>query len=223
MLKEIFGKKVGMTQVFTADGNMVGVTLVEVEPVCLLEKHDYATKSVARIGVFPVVEKRIGKVSKPVAGYFKKMGVKPYKYIREVPIDKSADLSFLNQVEAKEGEEKKEILSREVGVEMFKEGELVHVRAKTKGRGFAGGMKRHGWHGQPASHGHMTHRRIGSAGSNTYPGRSLRGLRMPGHMGDKPLTIRNLQVVKVDVDKKLLFLKGSVPGARGSFVNIQKA
>jgi len=212
-----------MTQVFTAEGDMVGVTLVEVEPVCLLEKHDYPTKSVVRIGVFPVAEKRAGKVSKPVAGYFKKMGVKPYKHIREVPIDKGADLSFLTSAEAKEGEEKKEVPSREVGVEMFKEGELVHVRAKTKGRGFAGGMKRHGWSGQPASHGHMTHRRIGSAGSNTYPGRSFRGLRMPGHMGDKPLTIRNLKVIKIDADKKLLFLKGSVPGARGSFVNIQKA
>jgi len=212
-----------MTQIFTAAGNMVGVTLVEVEPVCLLEKHDYGTKSVARIGVFSVAENRVNKVSKPVAGYFKKMGVKPYKHIREVSIEKGADLSFLNAAAPKDGEEKKETPSREVGVEIFKEGELVHVRAKTKGRGFAGGMKRHGWSGQPASHGHMTHRRIGSAGSNTYPGRSLRGLRMPGHMGDKPLTVRNLKIAKVDIDKHLLFLEGSVPGARGSFVRIKKA
>ena len=208
-----------MTQIFTEQGDVLGVTLVEVEPVCILERRDYPTKSVVRVGVRAVTEKHL---SKPMAGYFKKIGVKPYKYIREIPIDKNTDLSFLTAKPA-DGEEKKETPSREVGVEMFKEGELVHARAKTKGRGFQGGVKRHGWWGQPASHGHMTHRRIGSAGSNTYPGRTLRGLRMPGHMGNKFLTIRNLKVVKIDSAKQLLFLEGSVPGARGSFVKIRKA
>jgi len=196
-----------MTQVFTDDGSMVGVTLVEIEPVCLLEKVDYSTKTVARIGVNKVPENRVAKVKKPVAGYFKKLEIAPYKIIKEVPIEKDAELAPKS----------------EFGVDLFKEGEIVHVRAKAKGRGFQGGMKRHGWSGQPASHGSMTHRRIGSAGSNSDPARTFRGLRMPGHMGDKPLTVRNLKIVKIDAEKQLLFLKGSVPGARGSFVNIKKA
>lgn len=221
MIREIFGKKLGMTQIFDAGGNVKGVTVVEIEPVILLEKIDYATKSAVRIGVSKATEHYTKKMQKPVLGYFKKLGVAPYKVIREVPIEEGADLSFLSvSTEKKEGET---VPKREIGVEIFKDGELVHVCAKSKGRGFTGGMKRHNWSGQPASHGHMTHRRIGSAGSNTYPGRSLRGLRMAGHMGATEYTTRNIRIVKVDIDKGLLFLYGSVPGARGSFVNITKA
>jgi len=208
MIKEIFGKKLGMTQIFDEEGVVRGVTVVEVEPVSLLEKVDYPTKSVAKLGIFKVSEKRRAKLQKPVLGYYKKVGIDPYKVIREVPLSNPSEFT---------------LDKREIGVDIFKEGDLVHVRAKSKGRGFTGGMKRHGWSGQPASHGHMTHRRIGSAGSNTYPGRSIKGLRRSGHMGNVEYTTRNIQVVKVDMEKGLLFLHGSVPGARGSFVNIKKA
>ncbi len=220
MLREIFGKKLGMTQVFSPAGDMIGVTVVEVEPVCLLEKIDYARHSSIKIGVGKVPENKLKKITKPVAGYFKKIGVAAYKDIHEVSAEKGADFSFLTAVPAADAAAAPK---REVGVEIFKEGEYVHVRSKTKGRGFQGGMKRHGWHGQPAAHGSMSHRRIGSAGSNTDPGRTIRGLRMPGHMGDKPATVRNLEVVKIDTESHLLFLKGSVPGARGNTVSIRKA
>jgi len=113
-------------------------------------------------------------------------------------------------------------VSREVGVEIFNQGERVDVRAVTKGKGFAGGMKRWGWSGQPSTHGHTTHRRLGSAGSSAYPSRIIKGIHMPGHLGNKFRTIKNLQILKVDKDKNLLFIKGSVPGSRNTVVRIAK-
>lgn len=237
MIKDIFGKKVGMTQIFKPEGDIVGVTLVEVEPVCILQKVDYPNKSVARIGFLKVKGERVNKIKKPVLGYFNKLKVSPYRFIREVPIEKGGDFSFLNELKSdvpSQNTESKDIskpentvqesstIKRELGVELFKEGDTVDVRAKTKGRGFAGGMKRHGWHGQPMSHGSMSHRRIGSVGSNTFPGRVRRGLRMPGHMGNNYCTIKNLEVVKVDKEKNLLFIKGAIPGTRGNLVRIRR-
>ena len=99
---------------------------------------------------------------------------------------------------------------------------MVDVRAKTKGKGFAGGMRRHGWSGQPRSHGSTTHRRIGSAGASAYPSRIIKGLNMPGHMGNSFRTTKNLRVVKVDKEKDLLFVSGSIAGARGALVCIKK-
>jgi 50S ribosomal protein uL3 len=114
------------------------------------------------------------------------------------------------------------VASNEVGVEIFKEGEIVDVRAKTKGRGFAGGMKRHGWHGGPATHGHTSHRRIGSNGANTDPGRVVKGHRMPGHYGNAWRTVKNVKVVRIDKEKNLLFIHGAVPGCKGTIVNVKK-
>jgi large subunit ribosomal protein L3 len=204
MIKEIFGKKIGMTQIFNEDGDLVGVTLVEIEPACILEKVEYPTKTKVKIGCFKVEEKKIDKIKKPILGYFNKLGVSPYKLIREV--EPSGE-----EIESK----------KEVGIEIFDKGDIVDVRAKTKGRGFAGGMKRHNWRGQPASHGSTTHRRIGSAGTTTYPGRILKGHRMPGHMGNVYRTIRNLEILNVDKEKGLIFIKGSVPGSRGTVVKIK--
>lgn len=240
MIKEIFGKKIGMTHTYDSKGNMQTVTLVELEPVCLLEKMDYPTKSVARIGCFKIKDHRIAKMSKPQAGYFKKVGVAPYKLIQEVAIDKDADFSFLTpkaqdaaalaegQTEVKT--ENKETApenvesanKREIGLEMFKEGDTVDVRAKNKGHGFCGGMKRHNWHGGPGGHGSMFHRRIGSNGANTDPGRVVRGHRMPGHWGDKFCTVKNLKIIKIDNENRLLFISGSIPGARNAVVKVKK-
>jgi large subunit ribosomal protein L3 len=205
MIKEIFGKKLGMTQIFNGEGDLEAVSLVEIEPVCILEKVKYPNKTKVKIGCFKVEEKKVKKVKKSILGYFNKLGVGPYKLIREVEIEDT------NNIEEK----------KEVGIEIFNEGDIVDVRGKTKGRGFAGGMKRHNWRGQPASHGSTTHRRIGSAGTTTYPGRILRGHRMPGHMGNVFRTIKNLKILKIDKEKKLLFIKGAIPGARGSVVKIK--
>lgn len=204
MIREIFGKKIGMTQFFNQDGNLIGVTVLEIEPVCVLEKIEYPTKNAAKVGFGKVAENKIGRLKKPVSGYFKKLQVSPYKFMREVSADKEVELK------------------KEIGVEIFSEGENIDVRGKTKGRGFAGGIKRHGWHGGPSSHGSMTHRRIGSNGSNTDPGRVVRGHRMPGHLGDKFQTIRNVKIIKIDKEKNLLFIQGGMPGARGSILKLSK-
>ncbi|MDD5194748.1 MAG: 50S ribosomal protein L3 [Candidatus Omnitrophica bacterium] len=204
MLKEIFGKKIGMTQVFTPEGNVIGVTVLEVEPVCVLEKKEYSGRNVAKIGCFKMEEKRINKIKKPQQGYFKKLGTSAYKLVQEVVAEK--------EIQAKQ----------EVGVEIFNEGEIIDVRGKIKGRGFSGGIKRHGWHGGPQAHGSMTHRRIGSNGANTDPGRVVRGHRMPGHFGNSYQTIRNLKIVKIDKEKSLLFIEGGIPGSRGSVLKVKK-
>ncbi len=214
MIKEIYGKKIGMTQVFDDQGNLIPITLIEVEPVCVLEVVEYPTQTKAKIGCFKINEKRVDKVKRPVKGFFDKVGVNPYKLIREVGMAGGTDLGL--------GDDKASVDSRQIGVELFTAGEKVDVRAKTKGRGFAGGMKRHGWSGQPSSHGHTMHRRLGSAGASAYPSRIIKGLNMPGHMGNSFRTVKNLKVVKVDKDKDLIFLQGNVPGARGTIVRLKK-
>jgi len=280
MIREIYGKKIGMTQVFDERGNLCGVTLIEVDPVCLLEKVDYPSKSVARIGCFKVEEKKLSKVKKPQLGYFSKVGVSPYKQIKEVEIDADADFSFLEKkdqaavgLEVKESvqdsEENKKndadadsegqvnespkeenvdqakedspsessdavtdpvqevndsqpVDPRLIGVEMFSEGDIVDIRAKTKGKGFTGGMKRYNWKGQPGAHGSNMHRRPGSIGASAYPSRVMKGKHMPGHMGDDYRVSKNLKVVKIDLDSNLLFVKGSIPGCRGTVVKVKK-
>ena len=231
MIKEIYGKKVGMTQIFNEQGEISPVTLVEVEPVCLLEEIKYPKSVKLKIGCFFVEQAKAKKIKKPISGYFNKMGVGAYKLIREVNIATGADVSFLKKngektevttKESPDGVVESGPISREVGVEIFSEGERVHVRAKTKGRGFAGGMKRWGWSGQPKTHGSTSHRRLGSAGASAYPSRIIKGIHMPGHLGNKFRTTKNLQIVRVDKDKHLLFIKGSVPGSRNTIVKMAK-
>lgn len=229
MIKEIFGKKIGMTQFFDGEGDLIGVTLLEVEPVSILEEIKYPAKTAVKIGFCQAPEKRINKLSKPQQGYFKKLGINPYKFVREVPLDGNTNAeeekqsSDAQKPEVSETEsQNKQRTEKKVGVEIFKEGEIVDVRSKSKGKGFAGGMKRHGWQGQPGSHGSTTHRRIGSAGSSAYPSRIVKGHRMPGHMGDAYRTVRNLKVLKADPERQLLFIIGSIPGSRGSWVKIVK-
>ncbi|MFA7677312.1 MAG: 50S ribosomal protein L3 [Candidatus Omnitrophota bacterium] len=267
MIKEIYGKKIGMTQVFDEAGNMLATTLIEIEPVYVLEKIEYPCGTKVKIGCFPINKLKASKVKKPIQGYFKKLGVDFYKYIREVTPEEGADLSFgpkpsngpkiqqeakavsaeplnseetvkeakaqdsASQSQSAKGKEEiketkkdlKETLDpRRIGVEIFKEGDIIDVRAKTKGKGFAGGMKRYGWAGQPGSHGSTTHRRIGSAGSSAYPSRIIKGLHMPGHMGDCFRTVKKLRVLNIDKDKNILFVNGCVPGSRGTVVKIIK-
>lgn len=221
MIREIFGKKLGMTQIFESSGALIGVTLIEVEPVCVLEEIKYANRDVARIGCFKWPEHRQKYIKKPVLGYFKKLGVAPYKLIREVAIDKDAKKQ--QEAPAPSAEGAVQTARPEVGIEMFNEGDIVNIHGTTKGRGFAGGIKRHGWHGGPGAHGSMFHRRIGSNGSNTDPGRVVRGHRMPGHMGVDIRVVKQLKVVKIDKEKQLLFIAGSIPGGKGSIVAVEKA
>ncbi len=206
MLKELFGKKLGMTQIFTEEGELIGVTLIEIEPACVLEKVTYARKEKVRIGCFKVPQGKERKVKKPQAGYFKKLGVSLFKFLKEVDFDAAGEFTP----------------KQEIGIDIFAEGEKVNVRAKMKGRGFQGGMRRHGWAGQPRSHGHTMHRRLGSAGACSYPAKIIKGLKMPGHMGDAYRTAKNLEIVKIEPEENLLFVKGSVPGSVGSIVSVHK-
>jgi large subunit ribosomal protein L3 len=219
MIREIFGKKLGMTQIFDKEGSLLGTTVVEIEPVCILESFERAGKKIARIGCFQYADKKLNKVKKPAQGYFKKMNTAAYKLIREV------ELATENNPAAEKAPNDNNIPQegrKEFGVDIFNEGDVVRVKGKTKGKGFAGGFKRYGWHGGPSSHGSMTHRRIGSNGSNTDPGRVVRGHHMPGHMGDVWRVMKNLKVLRIDKEKNILFISGSIPGHRGTIISIKK-
>jgi len=207
MVKELLGKKIGMTQVFQPSGECVGVTVLEVGPCTFLEKVTYPTKTVVKIGYGSIKEKH---VHKPVLGYFKKLNQTPKRFIKEVPVDPTAPQDALTP-------------GKDLTVELFEKDFVVDVTGVSIGRGFQGGMKRHGWSGQPRAHGHTSHRRIGSNGANTDPGRVVRGHRMPGHYGDATITVRNLEVIRTDKDKNLLFLRGAVPGATNGYVVVRKA
>lgn len=230
MIKEIYGKKIGMTQVFDEQGDLIPITLVEVEPVYVLELVKYPTQTKAKIGCFKIKGKRIDKIKRPIKGFFDKLEVSPYKLIREVNMIQDASLSLESEPKGELKDELKSELKddkpaadpRQVGVELFEPGEIIDVRAKTKGRGFAGGMKRHGWGGQPSSHGHTMHRRLGSAGASAYPSRIIKGLGMPGHMGNNFCTVKNLKVLKIDKDKDLIFIHGNIPGHRGAIIRLKK-
>jgi large subunit ribosomal protein L3 len=196
----LLGKKIGMTQVFTGDGKLVSVTAIETGPCPVLA---IKPKSI-QIGFGPIKEKR---TKKPILGYFKKLNISPLRLIKEV----SREI----------GKEYK--VGEELNVDLFKAGDFVDITGTSIGKGFQGGMKRWHWKGGPASHGSTSHRRVGSIGSSTTPGRVFKGHHMPGHMGAAQVTLQNLRIVKVDVQKNLLLVKGAVPGHKNSYLIIKKA
>lgn len=197
----ILGKKIGMTQVFTDEGRLVGVTVIQAGPCPVLS---VAEKSI-QLGFEPV--KKPGRLKKPAAGYFEKIKVPAQKLIR--------------QVDAEPGQEYK--VGQELTVDMFKAGDLVDVTGVSKGKGFQGGVKRWNWKGGPMTHGSMSHRRPGSIGSTTTPGRVWKGHHMPGHMGDQRLTVQNLRVIKTDAQNHLLLVEGAVAGHNDGYLVIRKA
>lgn len=203
MIREIYGKKIGMTQLFTDQGEVVAVTLVEVGPCRVLEEGTPENKAVV-IGYEQV--KKDKKKKRPEQGYFKKLNQEYFKYVKCTQKLKGEPLEQ----------------GKDVNAEIFSENELIDVTATSIGRGFQGGMKRHNWSGQPKSHGSTSHRRIGSVGASAYPSKIVKGLNMPGHMGNCKVTTKNLKVVKVDKEKNILFLKGSCPGARNSLMILRK-
>jgi large subunit ribosomal protein L3 len=196
----ILGRKLGMTQIFTPEGIKISVTAIEAGPCPVLAVKE---KSV-QIGFEIAREKTLAK---PILGLFKKHKITPRKFIREVPKDST--------VEYKVGDE--------LTLSVFKEGAFVDVTGISRGKGFQGGMKRWHWAGGPGTHGHTSHRRVGSIGSTTTPGRVWRGHHMPGHMGSEKTTVQNLKVVKIDVTKNILLVKGAVPGPKNTYVIIRSA
>jgi large subunit ribosomal protein L3 len=204
MARRLLGKKIGMAQVFV-DDRAVGVTVIQTAPCTVVQ---IKTKAVdgydaLQMGYDEVKE---SKVSRPVAGHFKKSGVAPHRHLFEIRVD--------NIGEYKVGDT--------IGVGTFAEGDKVDVSGTSRGLGFQGVMKRWNFSGGPKSHGSKFHRRPGSIGCHVEPGRVIKGRKMPGHMGDQRVTVRGLRVVKVDAEKNLLILKGSTPGARGALLELGK-
>ena len=199
----LIGRKVGMTQVFAEDGTMVAVSVVAIEPntVTRLRTTDRDGYTAVQIGT-DVVK----KLNKPDAGQLKDLP--KVSSIREFRVDSVDDYS-VGQV---------------LGIaDVFAEGDLVDVTGISKGKGFAGVIKRHNFHRGPKTHGSDHHRAPGSIGPGTTPGRVYRGLKMSGHMGDERVTIKKVRVVRTDTDRNLLLVNGSLPGARGSLILVKKA
>ncbi|MEW9082985.1 50S ribosomal protein L3 [Caldanaerobacter subterraneus] len=204
MKKGILGKKHGMTQIFDEKGEVIPVTVIEAGPCVVVQKKTVEKDgyNAIQVGFGDISEK---KLNKPLLGHFKKAGVSPKRYLREFRLD---DISGYE-------------VGTEIKVDIFKPGDRVDVTGISKGKGFAGVIKRYGARRGPMSHGSKYHRRVGSMGATTDPGRTFKGKKMPGRMGSDRVTIQNLEVVKVDPELNLLVVKGSVPGPKGSLLIIR--
>jgi large subunit ribosomal protein L3 len=207
MEKFILGTKVGMTQIFEADGTCVPVTVVEAGPCKVVQKKTVATDNYNSVKI-GYVSCDLNKLNKPEAGVFKKINLENgYKHLCEF---KPSDV------------DKYEVGS-DIDVTVFNDGDCVDVSGTSKGKGFAGAIKRHGQKIGPKSHGSKYHRGVGSMGPNTDPGRVFKGKKMPGHMGCERVTVQNLCIVKVDGERNLLLIKGAVPGPKGSLLEIRES
>lgn len=201
MKKAILAKKIGMTQLFLEDGKLLPVTVVEAGPCVVIQKKTVETDGYNAVKVaFGEIREKL--VNKPKKGEFAKANVEAKRYMKEFKLD---DVSNIN-------------VGDEIKVDVFAAGDTIDASGVTKGHGFAGVIKRHGQSRGPMGHGSMYHRRPGSMGATSDPGRVFKGKKLPGHMGVNNVTILNLDVVKVDAEKNLLFIKGSVPGAKGSLL-----
>jgi large subunit ribosomal protein L3 len=203
-MKNILGRKVGMTSVFTEDGKFVPVTVIEAGPCTVVERRTKAKHGYEAVALgFGAVKK--ARVSGALAGHFKKNNVEPTRYVRE----------FRDDIEGVEA-------GQTITVASFEPGDRVDVAGVSKGHGFAGGIKRHNFSGGGASHGSMIHRQPGSNG-DTNAGRTVKGSRRPGHYGVDRTTHQNLEVVRADVERNLLLVRGPVPGAKNSLVVVRKS
>lgn len=205
MQKAILGKKLGMTQIFDEAGNITPVTVIEAGPCVVVQKKTLSIDGYEAIQVgFGTVKE--GKLARPRAGHFKKAGILPRKYLRELRLENIAPYS----------------VGQELKADVFAPGEYVDVTAVSRGKGFAGAIKRHGHGRGPMSHGSGYHRGPGSMGS-INAARIFKNQTMAGRMGGEKVTVQNLRVVKIDPDRNLLLVCGAVPGARGALVRIKKS
>jgi large subunit ribosomal protein L3 len=196
-----------MTQLFEADGTVVPGTVIKAGPCVVVQAKSVESDGYEALQI-GLVDPTPAKANKPTAGHYKKAGVPPTRVRREIKVAPGGE-------PAKPGDQ--------VLVDMFAAGERVDIIGASRGRGFQGVVRRHNFRGGAASHGSMFHRAPGSIGASAYPSRVYPGRGMPGQTGNKRVTVKNARVVKVDVDRNLLFIKGGVPGARNSYVRILKA
>ncbi len=204
MIEGLLGKKIGMTELFEEDGTVVVSTVVRVGPCYVIQAKNNDKDGYASLQI-GFEEMKAQRASKAMLGHFKKTGVAPMKHLREI---KGGEGDY------KAGDEIKV-------ADVFKEQDEIDVAGVSKGKGFSGAMERHGFSGQPASHGGMAHRRPGSIGQASYPGKVWKGIKMPGQLGNKLVTVQGLKVVSIDSDNDILIVKGSVPGPNGGILFIK--
>jgi large subunit ribosomal protein L3 len=213
MINGIIGKKVGMTQIFAADGTVTPVTVIKAGPCVVVQKKSAAGRDGYNAVQLGLVEDRpikLKNVNKPMRGHFEKTGggVPPTRILKEFRLEDSDEATSVGD---------------KVLVDQFADGDHIEVIGRSKGRGFAGTIKRHNFNRGPESHGSMNVRAPGSIGASAYPSRVIKGTRSSGHMGDERVTVKGLTVARVDVENNLLMIRGAVPGATGSVVIIKKA
>lgn len=204
MKKAIIGKKIGMTQIFDETGKVIPVTAIEAGPCVIAQIKTVETDGydAVQLGFGDVKE---SKVNKPVKGHYAKASIAPKKHLREFRLDSLEGLKVGDELKA----------------DVFAVGDRVDIQGTSKGKGFQGVIKRHGQSRGPMGHGSMYHRRPGSMGPTSTPGRVFKGKKLPGHMGVQTVTIQNLDVVAVDLDKNVILVKGSVPGVKGAILKIK--
>jgi large subunit ribosomal protein L3 len=210
MVEGLIGKKVGMTEVFDEHGQAVPVTVIQAGPCVVVQKKTREREGYDAVQLGFVDPGRKSKANQPMEGHFKNANVPPVSVLKEFRYsdEEESPVSVGDQVLVKD---------------VFEVTGRVNVAGKGKGHGFQGVIKRHGFHGGRSTHGSMFHRAPGSIGASAYPSRVYAGMKGPGHMGNKRLTIRNLRVVSIDEENNLLLVMGSVPGARGGYLHITRA
>jgi len=212
MINGIIGRKIGMTQLFAEDGTVTPVTVIKAGPCVIVQKKTASGRdgyNAVQLGLVEDKPVKTKNVSKPLRGHFEKTGggVPPTKILKEIRLSEEPEANVGDQVK----------------VDVFTDGDKIEVIGKSKGRGFAGTIKRHKFHRGPESHGSMSVRAPGSIGQSAYPSRVIKGTRSSGHMGDAQVTVKGLTIARVDVENNLIMVRGAVPGARGSVVVVKKS
>jgi len=212
MINGIIGRKLGMTQLFAEDGTVTPVTVIKAGPCVVVQTKTTGGKdgyNAVQLGFVEDKPIRLKNVSKPMLGHFEKTGggTPPTRILKEFRLKDAPDVNIGDQIKA----------------DLFADGDTIEVVGKSKGRGFAGTIKRHNFSRGPESHGSMNVRAPGSIGQSAYPSRVIKGTKSSGHMGDERVTVRGLSVVRVDIDNNLLMIRGAVPGANGSLVLVKKS
>lgn len=204
-MKALLGKKIGMTQIFDANGKAVPVTVIQAGPCVVVQTKTEKSDGYEAIQVGYGQQKE-SRVNKPLKGHFSKGQLKPLRYLKEFRLESAADYK----------------VGQEISVDIFAEGDQVDVSGISKGKGFAGAIKRHNFNRGPMAHGSKYHRRPGSLGA-LGPNRVFKGRKLPGRMGTDKVTVQNLQVVKVDKERNLILVKGSVPGPKKALLTIKQS
>lgn len=203
----ILGKKIGMTQVFGEDGTAHAVTVVKAGPCLVVQRKTTEKDGYEAVQLGLVEEAPVRRVGQPMAGHFKRAGVSPTRKLREFAVEADDEIKAGDQVQA----------------DIFAVDDFVDVVGTSKGKGFQGVIKRHGFGGGRATHGSMFHRAPGSVGQSASPSRVFPGMRLPGRMGNERVTVKNLRVIKVDAERSLVYLKGAIPGPKNGYVALQRA